>query len=621
MVLVAGALIGASYWAVAYLHYPAEPFYVKLLLRMDAQYFPLIESLSRLEFSPTYSAVFSGSGLVDFPLAALIPHAIGFALAGPHGFILVDMLAVAIAAYAFYTLFRLGTAPKYLAALLAIVCVGSMFIPFIHHKIYAFRIPRPEISNLYFTLFLGYALLWFRRPRLFLAGRGSRRRTVAFGVVTALVLQSQIYFFFIALAVLLFLLTESLVSRRVALDRGTGKAVGLFVLSFVVVGLPFLIQLQWGEPDLKARMGVYAASHRELVLGLFTKPILAGLALPCGLAAVLAYLSRRRRRALRVAWFSTVMPPLAAIAGIGFLAASPLHILPYHVPSSVRNVDQIALLLLIPLLRLLLLRVPRRFTLSLRKIPPRLTGAMVGAAILVVVARSFTDRYAGMPTNSLAVSARFGLQALDRYREDLGAVIDLLRRAPGSAPRLLLTNDYYLSVWWVMERQGTLLMPNVFNVVLTDRQVEEQLIQAGKYLGWNTAAWASFLTQDALHDGRIDNLNLVFFLGCNKYQASALHSWAPLDDYPVELRDAVSGSTSSWSTSLPLSERRRLKAAYSAAPLDPRFAPDLIVMGKLRDTPPVSPSANYRVTNDLANFEVWQQRAADDVVGTKRVVP
>ena len=148
LVVAAGALIGLSYWAVSFYLYPHEPFYVKVVYRIgDLQYFPLIESLARLDFSPTYSAVFSGSGLVRFPLPPLIPHALGFAMAGAVGLMLADVLVVAVAGYAFYWLFRVASAPRPMAALLALVCLSTSFILPTHGMVYGFRLPRPEVTK------------------------------------------------------------------------------------------------------------------------------------------------------------------------------------------------------------------------------------------------------------------------------------------------------------------------------------------------------------------------------------------------------------------------------------------------------------------------------------------
>ncbi|AEG02036.1 hypothetical protein [Methylomonas methanica] len=597
LVTVAGALVGLSYWVVSFCFYPDEPFFVKVVYRIgDLQYFPLIESLARLDFSPTYSSVFAGTGLVRFPLPPLIPHAIGFALAGAAGMMLMDAVAVAVAGYAFYWLFRIASAPRHLAAVLALACLSTSFILPGYGMLYGFRLPRPEVSNIFVTLFLGYVLLWIRRPSRILQRPW---RIVAIGALTSLLLQSSVYFFLIAVTVLAAIVVESLVSRRVGLDRYLGRAFSLFVFSFLIVSIPFAVQSLWGEPDLAARFGLYPAERRGVVMVTYLRPLLAAVSVPVLAAGLTLFLLHRRGHNLRIAAALCSLPLLAAGAAVCFFAFSPVFVQIYHVPFSVADVGRFVVLLLIPQwVRL----VPVR-------LPPRWTSAVTVASIAALLAVSYAWHYRSLPRAKVTGSGDFFAADRGRLRSDVATVIRQFGAPSGARARQLLTNDHHVLVWWTMARQGTLLMPDVFDVVLKDSQIETQLVQVGKYLGWSGTTWSDYVNQDTVGTNHVGNSVLLYFHSHDKYQASSLYTQAPLSDYPAQLRPVISESTSNWSLALPFAARQRLDAAYATTEKDPRFAPDLIVWGKYRNSPDISPPHDYRQILDLANFTVWRKDA------------
>ncbi|GAB6039426.1 hypothetical protein [Endothiovibrio diazotrophicus] len=597
MVVVAGALVGLAYWAAAFLLYPDEPFYLKVVFRLgDLQYFPLIESLARLDLSPTYSAVFSGSGLVRFPLPPLIPHAVGFALAGPAGLMAADVVVVAVAGYAFYWLFRVASASRQWAAVLALICISTYFVLPTHGMVYGLRLPRPEVTNLFIVGFLGYLLLWIRRP-----GRLLKRgwRIVAFGALTALVLQGSVYFFLIGVTLLAAAVAESLLSWRVLLDRRLGRAALLFVAAFLVVGLPFAVQALWGAPDLATRFGLYPAEQRAAVVATFFRPLLAAMGPPCIAAAAILVLLRLRGRSTRLAAALLSFPLLAGGAALIFFLLSPAYVQLFHFPDSVADTGRFVLMLLLAQLG----------RLGLPSLPRRWSGPATAAALLASVALIFGWQLHSLPHHKVTGSANTFAAERQRLRDDVATLIQRFGAAPGGAPRQLLTNDHHLLTWWVMAGQGTLLMPDVFEVVLTDQQIETQLVQVGKYLGWSGATWSGYINQDRLMPHHVHNSVLLYFHSHAKYQASSLHSRAPPADYPARLRPVIARARSTWSLALPFSARQRLDTAYAATGRDPRFAPDLIVWGKYRGTPAASPPAEYHRVLDLPNYTVWQRQA------------
>jgi len=143
-----GLAIGLAYWVIALLAYPDETLLQWLIFRGgDLQYYPLIESLARFEFSPTYSSWSNSDGIVRFPIYSLLIHAFLFSSFGPTGFIIGDVLFVTC------TLFVIGKVlsdfglPVILSLAVATLLYSLVTFPKIEHVLtlfVGFRIPRPH---------------------------------------------------------------------------------------------------------------------------------------------------------------------------------------------------------------------------------------------------------------------------------------------------------------------------------------------------------------------------------------------------------------------------------------------------------------------------------------------
>lgn len=613
--MLSGALVGCAYWVASFARFNPEPLFTKLLYRFgDLQYYPFIDSLSRLNFKPTYSPVFTtGTGIMQFPLAAFTPHALGFAAAGVPGFAIVDIVVGAVAAYIVYCLLRVASAPKALAAVLAILFICSSFIPYFYHllyvQIYAFKVPRPYVTNIYFLLFLAFSLSFFLRSGAFVTSKRGGLRLIAFGIVTALVLQSSVYLFIDAAGVLLFLAGYSILKSKIGFDRSAMWAGLYFAVPFCLFALPFVLQSLWGEPDQAVRFGVYTVENRwPVVVGAFNEiagPIFGFTVF----STILVYLTKRFGGSYRVAVFAFALPLVSAAAQMAFLVFSPRYVQIGHNTESVLLALAICEFLEVPVLYSVIIRF-RPFGLVANLFSGRVRNAMAAVCSVILVAFTYNYFYKSVKSIQVMVEKHFSAPDPAQFRNDLNTIMKAIGADPRKAGlRLLLTNDDHVYTWWVMSHQGTLLMPDVFSVVLKDDQIEAQLVQAGKYFGWSVTQWSAFLNQDVIENDRIRNTNLVFFHSCGKYEASIIRTWKGQMDYPPPVLAAIANTEwwSSTSVALPISERERLNKLYTETSRDPRFAPDVIVYAKYKGVPPADPPSNYRLILDLANYIVWKR--------------
>ena len=90
-------------WLSSYFFFPNEDIINKLFFEVyDFQYFPLIHSLSNLNFSPSYSELDENLKLIPMPYANLLFHSIFIKIFGYSGFILLEFLCVFVFLYIFF---------------------------------------------------------------------------------------------------------------------------------------------------------------------------------------------------------------------------------------------------------------------------------------------------------------------------------------------------------------------------------------------------------------------------------------------------------------------------------------------------------------------------------------
>jgi hypothetical protein len=136
-----------------------------------------------------------------------------------------------------------------------------------------------------------------------------------------------------------------------------------------------------------------------------------------------------------------------------------------------------------------------------------------------------------------------------------------------------------------------------------DSDLERRFILFSKLLDLDTPRFVDLLNNRIVHG---------FWLSCAKYQVSPAFTFAPLSDYPLEVKQNLGQTTiyDNWQLLVPLSEQARLARAFDEMPLESSTLPrlDLIVLGK--GGPEYVPStAHFTLTYENPTFRVWAYRS------------
>jgi hypothetical protein len=605
---------------------PDKSLTIGLLYRHDLQYTALIESLARLDFSPTYSQHFVGDGIVVFPILALLLHTILFKLLGAFGFLAADIFyttAFFVAGYFLLRRFEIQSGLAVVAIMFNVFLVlpeqefvtGDFSLPALLVNMDDFallrvpiRTPRPLVSAPIFMIVLLFLKYFWdsgvdKIINLKLCG--------FFGLTCAGLLQSNIYEF-MGLSLPIGIVTGVLIATISPENRGRAwLCVGWALLPFMVFSIPFLIQIMLGSDSLGTRVGIFdvvSLQDKLLIAEVFLVPHLSSdlFYVSCGLIIILFIIGRETREK------AVVM----CIILFGYLISLFLYILslpkqaqPYHYFRDELWLRVLVLVGVLLLVQFLIDRLrDRRFWNWLRI----LAWAAVSLT-LVFAFTAYTDfTVHKVAKRSTARPADFPPAAPRHMRRDVAKVLTYLERRTakgdhGDVP-MLLSNDHMILAWWAVKRKGTLLLPDVFSVTLTQAAIEQKAAQAGRVLGLDEETFMTLLN---------DELFNVFFYGHNQYQTSIIWHPAPLSDYPDEVRrelmkrdkDVWVNFVTAWRTVLPLSRRKYLREFYKNYTLDERLLPDYVVVARYERFPQdLALLEDYQLTLSNRNYRVWIRR-------------
>jgi hypothetical protein len=540
----------------------------------DYTYFPALAGLADFSLGESLVLEHEGGGLRSFPFAPLALHGVLLGLLGPIGFavadVLVAMLAYGVALRLFGICGLALTTRRSLALLVSCALFANSRVAFSPDWLpdlflWGYRLPRPFLTDLFLMLGVGS---WLR-----IVAHGARggRDWALLGLWFGLLLQSRFY----SAATLGLGIGLGVALSAWRDRRPLARELGAFVLTTAITLIPFLAQRWLEHPDVPVRFGAFAVNRlAPLWIEGRGADVLQGL-VACLLIGALLQRARPARtqtrlRALSALALLVLLSPLALPASTLLLGQT---VQPYHFLTQVVVFKTIALAVCLGHgLDLVADAVARR--------RPRWAGigwtrpAALGLCALVGIAVASVrhDYYLGFPK-------RLPMIPMDphRVRDYRGPFAELTRELSSARyadAAVLGTLDIQVHAWWSLFGGGHVFLPDPFATSLPDEAIEDRVLDFLHLHGVAPRRLPRILQDREL---------LVYFLSCNKYQASSAHTFAPLSEYPEQLRAAIHASSvfDSWKIALPPSEARRLIAKYVGRDRGgdgPRL--DVIVLGR-----------------------------------------
>jgi hypothetical protein len=644
---VAVIVVAVAYWVGSLMRWPGASWGEIAMYRPhgDNQVFPIIAALSKLNFGDPTDAAAYGQGLGGFQVVILLPYAVGYALFGGAGYMLMDLLLT----FAYFVVAALFLRRSCLGKLTSLVLASALATgslqtlsakistvveklffafgcfsgewrmpPLFNLDLYSKRIPRPMVTEIFLLIVFCLLVQVWRERRL-----PSFKWGLGVGAALSIVLQGDPYSFSAAGLLLAGVLGVCMAANkwkfpwRCALGGITGA---------LLCGWFFIIQLLNQTTEASVRFGMIDYGRSKIWLlpgyGHAIRVVVASL-----LVAVVVSACRHRRHAeqshqqhnstepnplsspVNIAYFCWLMLVAAWLAQpvqILLLGKSvqTFHYLLYTLPTFY---GYAVLILLAHLAHLAFPNLLEPLAHFFRQPLHRPAGFLVGLAFFLQIALGLEESVEAImnPTTSRAESSPW--QPLgERYRDGFRAMDQEFRTNPTlRQARSFATFCHEVNFLLAGFHDKRAFLPDNAYSTLSDRELEERLCIMGKLCGMPTDAFAQFVQNEII---------MNFWLGCAKYWFEPGHTYSSLNDYlpgQVEVLKKIPEGKP-FNLALPYSAVNRVVTTYRALPEQPP-GPDLIIMTPIIKDLGYYPRPPYELvyTNDV--FFVYAKPSAANV--------
>jgi hypothetical protein len=539
-----------------------------LLETTDNQYYPLVESLSRFNFSPSYNNYFFAKKIITFPFLSLIWHAILFKFINYYTFIVLEFFFKYLTFLVLYKIFNkldfnfisaiffsflILASPSYFhfIGLLDLKYIG-LIKDLIDSQI-GYRFPRPLVTFFYLNLFLYFVISYFHNDK------NNKKYILLFLSLILAFLANSFFYLFISCSFLLFLLVLISFKKEYFFLKKNKFLLFCSILVVLIGLLIVLLQNFYGETDYSKRIGVFEINYEQKIFLFkyfilsFLKPEILFLFLFCFIIkfSVKKFFFKKSTIIIMNVFFYLFISSI--ISPFVFVFLSPKIIALYHFFDLIIFAG--IYFILFSLFVLFYYRYRLTFFSSL--------NIYFGFSIIFL---------------TIFLSSILIANKVDQ-REDLNLINSyLLKNNISGTNKILLTNDIKIINLWLHHRNKYLSVPEAFSNSLTDSQIEESLFLVFKSLNVSNKELENFLKLKT-HDGRnFFSLHLYNY----KYQANSLKTFSSLDNYSSIDKSVILKTSPLRVTAniVPQNEIRNMLNKYKNLKSDIKYLPDLIILDK-----------------------------------------
>jgi hypothetical protein len=573
----------------------------------NGEYDPLIKGLAEGRVGETTLLEARDTGVRSFPVGSILGHVALVALAGLPGFILADVaysLAFFLVVRALLRASGVRTVVADLAGVLLVFGAQLAFaefsrrlgIPFaLEMNVWGKSRPRPLVTETILLLCILFLV------RIVGAGGSASRRGdwAALGACLALLLQGDLHGAFIvgtAVGVALMAVLLASGERRPILIGGLW-----LVGAFLVCIMPFIAQRLGENPDVPVRFGSFAIPRTRPLVGPMPYRRIAACAASLGLLIVMT-----RRIEGRPYRATSAVLALALLAGAVSLPLSSVvlgrGVQIYHFT------DRVAKLLGYGWLFAGVCFADWLLSRSRFGERPR-TVALLALCVALGFAgfRTIQDVRGARRNDAHFRPGYPELASLKTYQTDLAALISELKSPDYSGCLVAATFDPQFYCWWLTAGGGYAFNGEPFLSTVPDAEIERRFVALCRIIGMSEADFEAFIARPYVTN---------WWYGCDKYQASRAHTFAPLDAYTAAERESIAGTSiyDSWNIIVPARERARLVDLFrrSGEPR-PKDRLDLIVLTRDESVARFAPPGDaFRPVYTNPTFRVWRRVATED---------
>jgi hypothetical protein len=540
-----------------------------LLETSDVQYYPLVESLSRFDFSPSFNNYFIAKKIITFPLLSLIWHAILFKFFNYYSFIVLEFIFKLLIFIILYKIFKKVEINSKFAIFFSflILALPSFFyligllnfksLDLINHLIdnnLGYRFPRPLVTFFYLNLFLYFLICFFQ---------GNKKIKIVFILPLSIILiflGNSFFYLFISCSLLLFIFLIIKLKKKFFLFIKKNILILFFSISLILIGLLIIFfQSFYGEADYSRRIGLFEINFQEklyllkyFLISLLKEEII----ILIFFSLILNFYSKRilfkkyTTDVLSIFFYlflSSIISPFLFV----FLSSKVISLYHFFDLIIFTGIYYIFLSLII----CCYYKFKNLFANSV------FVYILIFACCFVIF---LNNRF-------IAISAS--------QRQDINLINSfLLKNNIKNTTEVLFTNDLRIINLWLYHKNKYLSVPEGFSNSLQDSQIERSLLLVFKSLNISDYDFEKFLYLKS-KDGR--NFFSTFFYNY-KYQANSLKIFSNLNYYSDSDKHVILRTSPLRASAnvVPEDEIQNILYKYKNIKREDKYLPDIIIINK-----------------------------------------
>jgi hypothetical protein len=523
----------------------------------DLYYLPYIKYLAELNFYPSFSEHINNLNPITIPYASLIYHAIALKIFGINSFIFLEFIFLAIFLYLFCNIikyFYTGNSLNITIVILSIPLILEIlnlninYINFFKNDFFDLRFPRPLITNIYFLTFV--FLILKEKENIFI----KNKNILLLSLILSLSFISFYYHFFIEIVTLLILFLIHLKKIK----KGYLKKYLYGILLFLIICLPFIINIKFTENNFSERVGAIQVSwlDKEKIISYFFQKLskINIILMSIFILIFLFYIKKKIKRNYNIKIVST-LTIASIVAPVLFILFSGKISLLYHWTNSV-------LVCFFILCLALVLNYISEKKVTLIKVN-------IFYLIFFIYLIIFSE---------IIYKKNLNKKNLDHtYNE----IFNQINKINNSWQLQTLVFDQKMTTWLIANNFTKLNLVSGIYTNYKNTDIDLNLIQTFKFLNLNSNDLVNFLKNEKKNWRYINKYVQNFYL--YKYTANYLKTANNEFDFDDNVMNEFVQNTSplhSQQLAIPIKDFKKLEKTFNETNLDRYNYPELIILDK-----------------------------------------
>jgi len=601
LILFTGVLIFLFKWYTPFYNF-SEDISTKIIFESVSDgyyYFPELKLLTDFNLSKSFDPFIGDLKNITIPTSAFALHFIFYLVFNELSFIILELFFINLFLIIFYKISRLLIFDRIksfaiavilfnLPILLQILNIENIeYIKVLYSGFYTFRFPRPLVSNIFFFIFILFVFKARKKEIL------NKKNSLIFGCISGLTFSSFYHFFILEQLFIVFTLLSVFKFKIIKGLRDNYNLIFLYILSFLIVSSPTLINMFFLEIDYLERLGITMLNFQQkifllkyLFFKLFKIQFIVTFFITTLLLVIINFNQKfyeiRKLNPFFILFYLSILSPFI------FISISPTYFQMGHL------FNNIILLITFLLYFFLIFSIANVF------IKKHLSCKFSNYFFILIILICLSG-------NLFQSNVNYNFNQLDKEnftkRNEFNSIVKIIKN--NNTLKIndlaLLTFDNQFIVWSILNDIEYLNIINGVFISRTHEMIENDLINTFKYLNLSKEDFHEFIKNKKISSWRYRNENIknLFWM---KYVANSLSTFNNSKNFDKDVLEFINKSSPLLSQQLimPNEEIERFLIKFDSNATARFNNPNIIIINKKN---PILIKSNIDLINFCKSFE------------------